>query len=308
MGAISWFLNLIKDFHSEISWRLLANRLNNHKNSWIFLCNAHVGDTFVFCSFMGKFMEQHQQDDVTVVLRKDQEDVVSLFPNIREKVVFKKLPSTRVNVKMSSLQFKKGNLLPAHIYFSPAAEIKDYNYLDVFRIPLRLTRDQLPIPPDILQKVLRGHKRTDLFFINGRTALLSPYAKSVPTFPVKFWMLLVDELHMRGYNVATNVAGSETRLEGTTPVRFSLDQDGLALASNFSFFIGIRSGLCDVLHGMSCKMLVLYGDQEEKRYFSLTYTGYNLENLTEMAIDGNDERNYSSIMSNIGVILDKLEN
>ena len=299
MGARSWLSNLAKELSAEMSWRLLSRRIKGHGDSWIFLCNAHIGDTFALCSLLPKFVEQHGSAKVTLVVRAEQEKLVRLFPHISGLVVRRNLPSTRINIKMSALKFQKGSMLPGHIYFAPAAEISDYSYLDVFRLPLRLTRENKPSPLPNFQVKDETHLPTEFSSKKGNTVLLSPYAKSVPLFSTDFWALLVKELQSMGYEVATNVSKDEQPLENTLPLRFDLDQDGLSLAKGLRFFIGIRSGLCDVLHGIACNMVVLYGDEEERRYFSLFHTGYNHDSLIEMVVDSSGKRNYPLVVSKI---------
>lgn len=93
----------------------------------------------------------------------------------------------------------------------------------------------------------------------GRTLILSPYAKSVVKLPDAFWTQLAEEYRRDGFDVYTNVAGDERPVEGTEP--FSAPVREMAAAVEYAGrFIGLRSGLCDVLSAARCKKTVVFPD------------------------------------------------
>ena len=94
---------------------------------------------------------------------------------------------------------------------------------------------------------------------NEKCAILSPYAKSVASLPQEMWADMVSDLTERGYTLYTNVAGEERPLPGTEVIspqigelRSAVEQAGL--------FIGIRSGICDVIRTAKCRKIALYPD------------------------------------------------
>lgn len=93
----------------------------------------------------------------------------------------------------------------------------------------------------------------------GKTVILSPYAKSIPALPDSLWKQIVDSYSERGCQCITNVAGNESPLPGTEPVRLPLEQMR-SLAEWAGTFIGIRSGICDVLKEAECRKIALYPD------------------------------------------------
>ncbi len=93
----------------------------------------------------------------------------------------------------------------------------------------------------------------------GKSVILSPYAKSVTALSNNVWEQIVEYYIERGYKCFTNVAGDEKPLPGTLPVSPKLAQVQ-PLAEHAGTFIGIRSGLCDVLRYAACKKTALYPD------------------------------------------------
>ena len=95
--------------------------------------------------------------------------------------------------------------------------------------------------------------------VKDKMAIISPYAKSVASLPEKIWEDIVADLKADGYETFTNVIGDEKPLSGTyaispriSEIKSAVEQAGL--------FIGIRSGICDVLRTADAKKIALYPD------------------------------------------------
>ncbi len=93
----------------------------------------------------------------------------------------------------------------------------------------------------------------------GKVAFISPYAKSVASLPEKLWTDLVDDLISSGYQVFTNVVGNEKPIEGTKSISPKISEMKSAV-EQAGVFIGIRSGMCDVIKTADCIKIALYPD------------------------------------------------
>lgn len=94
---------------------------------------------------------------------------------------------------------------------------------------------------------------------SGNAVILSPYAKSVANLPGKFWDSVVAYCSQKGYRLYTNVAGEEKELPGTFRLEVQLNELQ-SVVERAGIFIGLRSGLCDVIRGADCRKIVLYPD------------------------------------------------
>ena len=110
-----------------------------------------------------------------------------------------------------------------------------------------------------------------------KTAIISPYAKSVAALPEELWTDMIKDLMKKGYEIYTNVGEGEKPLSGTKPIspkiaetRSAVEQAGL--------FIGIRSGICDVIKTAHCRKIALYPD-----YY---YCDTKWKSIDMYAIDG----------------------
>ena len=93
----------------------------------------------------------------------------------------------------------------------------------------------------------------------GRSVILSPYANSVIRIPGSFWEGLAADWSGRGYMVYTNVIEGERPVSGSRALRVPISQ--MVRAAEYAgVFIGIRNGLCDVLHTAECSKTVVFPD------------------------------------------------
>lgn len=112
----------------------------------------------------------------------------------------------------------------------------------------------------------------------GRTVVLSPYSNTLSDLPMEFWEDLALELGGMGYCVVTNCGGkTEPAVRGTKGIFFPLD-----LAPQFveaaGAFVGVRSGLCDVVSGASAKKAVLY-DAGNRFYMGSAFAYFSLKDM-----------------------------
>lgn len=93
----------------------------------------------------------------------------------------------------------------------------------------------------------------------GRAVLLSPYAKSVTALPACVWEQIVVYYVDRGYQCFTNVSGDEEPLSGTAAIAPSI-AEMKSVVERAGTFVGIRSGLCDVIRDVNARKIALYPD------------------------------------------------
>ena len=93
----------------------------------------------------------------------------------------------------------------------------------------------------------------------GKAVVFSPYAKSVTAIDPKVWDDAVAYYSGAGYKCYTNVIGDEKPLEGTEVISSSL-LEIRSVVERAGTFIGIRSGLCDILREANAKKIALYPD------------------------------------------------
>lgn len=93
----------------------------------------------------------------------------------------------------------------------------------------------------------------------GKAVIFSPYAKSVTAIEPKVWKSAVNYYTKAGFKCYTNVVGDEKPLDGTEAISPSL-LEIRSVVEHAGTFIGIRSGLCDILREVKAKKIALYPD------------------------------------------------
>jgi hypothetical protein len=93
----------------------------------------------------------------------------------------------------------------------------------------------------------------------GKSVIFSPYAKSVTALAENVWKKAVSFYTSKGYKCYTNVVGDEVPLSGTEAISPSLFEMK-SVIERAGTFVGIRSGLCDVIREVRGKKIALYPD------------------------------------------------
>ena len=91
----------------------------------------------------------------------------------------------------------------------------------------------------------------------GKTVLLAPYATCVDSFPANFWENIVDRLQKKGYTICTNCGKDEIPVVGTEGI-FIPYSSIIQFLDKAGAYIGIRSGLSDIISSSKCKKVVFY--------------------------------------------------
>lgn len=100
--------------------------------------------------------------------------------------------------------------------------------------------------------------------IPGKTVLMAPYSTCSELYlpPKSFWNALAGYLLRCGYTVATNCFGEEIAIKGTIPL--SIDYIDIVPFLDFAGgFIGIRSGLCEIIANSVCNKIIIHTEKSD---------------------------------------------
>lgn len=122
----------------------------------------------------------------------------------------------------------------------------------------------------------------------GKAVIISPYAKSVTSLPESLWDKIINKFCSSGYQVYTNVSGNEMPLEGTLPISPDISEMK-SVVERAGTFIGIRSGMCDVLRTAKGRKIALFPDYNYGNTKWKAIDMYRLEEFENFVYTGNDE-------------------
>lgn len=231
-----------------------------YENELLVFCpfNA-LGDIYLCMSYLPVFASKRGFDSTAVFVPSNAcAKVVELFSNTKVKVIQQKeLDATIQAVIYTEDQrcYIAHQDRPYVINLHKALYIKCIPLETIYCCGVfGLPKDTKPIIPDKWEKypLLDNIPK-------GESAIISPYAKSVTALSNGVWKEIVSDLISKGYTVYTNVAGDENALEGTIPISPAINEMK-SVVEQAGLFIGIRSGLCDVIRTADCRKIALYPD------------------------------------------------
>ncbi len=240
--------------------RLLERMKETHPGRFILLCPfSALGDIYLMMAYLPGFLEKRGIGGCVVgVVGKACGEVAGLFGAYEVEVYVQKDMDAMIQ---AALYAEDKNVFIPHQDRPYVVNLSQVLYIK--KIPLEqlyccgvygLPASARPASP----VCLRNYERIEDIKA-GRSVILSPYAKSVTTLSSDVWDSVVNSFRKRGYQCYTNVAGEEKPLPGTLPIGPAISEIQ-SVAERAGIFIGIRSGLCDVLREAACRKVALYPD------------------------------------------------
>ena len=251
---------------------VLNNLKTKHLNHFRIFCPfSALGDIFIMMSYLPHFLN----------LREIDKCVISVVGNACAQVVYLFMTSILVKGQIANIEYQveaysqkdMDEMIQAALYTEDKQSFiahQDRPYvvnlhkaLYIKCIPLEqiyccgvfgLPLGTKPYKPAHFKRYV------NLDVIEESNAvILSPYAKSVTTLDESFWKSIVDDYLKRGFQCFTNVVGDEKVLAGTLPISPSI-LEIQSVVERAGHFVGIRSGLCDVIRYANCEKIALYPD------------------------------------------------
>ncbi len=240
--------------------KLLNDLKEKYKENLIIFCpfNA-LGDIYFCLSYLPTFLYKKGYDDYAICVSSNSSAAVArLFGSKNIEVLKQKELDS---VIQAVIYTQDENCFIAHQDRPYVVNL--HKVLKLKRIPLEkiyccgifgLSENTNPVEPSNWNKWDRLDDLED-----NKCVIISPYAKSVTALPDGLWNEVVSDYSDRGYKVYTNVCGKEKALVGTEELRAELSEMK-SILERAGTFIGIRSGLCDVIRTANCKKIALYPD------------------------------------------------
>lgn len=247
---------------------------------------AGTGDAYLIGALLRVYMERHSISSyVITVVSKSCEKIIRMF-GFDHVVTLRQEESDGLVAFLRMMRAHIPHLILNDNYQTRIMHrrLRGYKGIDfrhmfqyaVFRLeePVQLSRSEKPCEEEKLCRIIEEQG-----MIEGRTVILSPYANTIANLPDTIWEQIVLKYQKKGYVVFTNSAGAnEPAIRGTKPVFLPYDQM-VPLLEWGGTFIGMRSGLCDIIAAAKCKKIILYpsgcifGSCTTYQYFSLNAMG-----------------------------------
>ncbi len=240
--------------------RLLAQERKEYPGRYRIYCPfSALGDVYYIMSYLPRFLEKEGVEDYVVfTIGNSCREVVKLFGANDTKA----LSQAEMDRSIQAVLYTgDANSYIAHqdrpyvINLHKALYIKCIPLETIYKCGVfGLPKETEPCRP------FRWKDYPALDVLTPRKSVLfAPYAKSVTTFDEAFWQPIVADFLERGYQCFTNVVDGEKPLPGTEAISPRI-AELQSVVERAGTFVGIRSGLCDVIRYADCRKVALYPD------------------------------------------------
>lgn len=259
------YLSLIQVPIAILSCIVFLPRKDTH---YVVICD-HIGDFAITMGYLKEFRCQNSYPHITVCTVPKFARLLSLYPNICDRVVKMEKKQLYRILRLSSTNFgahalaKLGNITlvnPANAFteefFDYIARYPQIRFKDCIQYGcLGISPKAEFCAPALKTKMASCFPRE---FIPGKTVLISPFSRALFLEQDRFFLDLVNHLKRKGYQVFTNLSEPEQApLPGTLAAYYSLTEICTFVMAG-GFFVGARSGLCDLLAYVECKLVAIY--------------------------------------------------
>ena len=205
----------------------------------------------------------------------------SIFIDLGYKRVFTINPqqSKAVSAYCSVVGFDKCDVILAHTGFLHYAitdrllTLKGYTWIDNYSMLFGNDHSDLPQYGNVHSENYLCEKYN---IVPNKSVVLAPYANSVDLLSDSFWEELAESLRQKGYMVFTNVTDNQKEIGKTLRLNCPL-RDINSVIELAGYFVGLRSGLCDVLANCDAKKIIIYPDV--KYDFITVFNYYSFEKM-----------------------------
>ncbi|MCI9422451.1 MAG: hypothetical protein HFG81_07010 [Dorea sp.] len=255
----------------------------------IFICPyTGTGDIYLIGTFWRQYIEQNRIENYIFVVINEACKKVAMMFGIKNIELTKKKRHCTFLLHYYLLCPDKVNIVVLNdswplIHSNPIEWFRGYKGLHftemfrryVFALPENI-KPEHPVFANVDDKLSLLFEKVQL--VPDKTVVLSPYSNTLADLPDVFWEALADGLKNKGFSVCTNSSGeNEPAIFGTTAIFVPLNIVPQFISKS-GYFIGVRSGLCDVISAATAKKIILY-DAEERFFNSSSFEYFSLKRM-----------------------------
>ena len=232
-----------------------------------------TGDYYICGMYLPAYLKQRGISDYVFLVKNtgSERKVTELFDAYQSHIV--SIPSVDALSRFSEFMRQKEPLCRSfeksdHLSFI-GEQLKGYRGLSLMDFYLWYGFGFQEAPPKAaprfsqdIERIRSEMRKRGL--LRGKTVLLSPYSTCSKDYlpPKEVWEEIAEHLKELGYTVATNCFGKEAPVNGTVTVSIPYP-DLVPFLDEAGGFIGVRSGLCDILSTSTCKKIIIYPEQSD---------------------------------------------
>jgi len=251
---------------------LLSFWLKPRKDTWYFVLNNHIGDSYIFCSLMHSFKKIYH-GRVVVILPKRYAYIGKLFNDIDEVYGVNLFAPNYLGNFINPI---KGRIVPVfkNIPLPPLPNIKTkYFNFTLIKLNYGLPINSKFSKPYIETKYIKkARSLINRLSTKNKMILLVPFAhgKKLP-IEIKLWQNLINYLNNNGYQVFVN---SRFQFYGAINMYLPIELV-IPFVENMNLVISVRTGFVDLISSTKVKKIIVYKDKAEMSFWSIKEYKYS---------------------------------
>jgi len=250
---------------------LLSFWVKPRKDTWYFVLNNHIGDSYIFCSLMNSFKKIYH-GRVAVILPKRYVYIGKLFKDIDEVYGINLFVPNYVGGLIDHI---KGRIVPA-FKNNPLPPLytktKYFNFTFLVKLNNGLPTNARFSKPRIDAKYIKEAKSLINKLSNTKKkVLLVPHGHGEKfTISIVLWQNLINYLNNNGYEVFVN---SKFHFYGAINVYLPIELL-IPFVENMTLVISVRTGFADLISSTKVKKIIIYKDEAQMYFWSLKSDNY----------------------------------
>lgn len=234
----------------------------------LYIPEGRLGDTYLICIYIKAYLRNKKIEKYVFLLCGN--TAINMLKSIGYTEIYE-LNNQEENANVLSYlklyDFKRDGVITLFYDISHTQIIaglmqyQNISMLEGYRIWLDVNKNEEICFPQFEYKNEDIDSVVHRFNIEkNNTVIVAPYAKSLKLLNFKFWEKLCTRLLNKGFKVFTNVSNDmEKAILGTEAIKFDM-KIAQVILEKAGYFIGLRSGFCDVVCNTECKKIILYPD------------------------------------------------
>ncbi len=238
------------------------------------LCNRGIGDTIIFLSKLEEYKKNNPSKKINLIVQENQKFLLEGYKQYIDDMAvvdegrFWGLYKAAIRCWLpKNIKF----ILPPEAF--DLLKNSETSIVDLINLSMNISNFNYVSPTFTWSDMRKIEILEQSKAVKNKTVILAPNAVSVPLIKEEVWEKIAEFYQENGFYVITNLTNTnEIPIKGTLGIRIPLNEIYL-LAEFCGYFIGLRSGLCDLLAFSTCQMVVLYpekGEQDWKKMYSFT--------------------------------------
>lgn len=260
------------------------------KETHIILLRGATGDNYIQFLLLNEYIRQHNIKNYILVTHSNAVKALQNIFYISDVIYIETLKSACMQKAFLFLNGKNFNMsLPFYWdYFfgftynrCRVRMLEQFNFMDTYvyfsynmDYPISFRKPQF-------EKI--NHNKIFVWenrgIVKNKTVLISPEANSVTQLPVWFWNCIIKELQQKGFHCVVNC---------NHPTLYCCENffpsytESVPVLEFTGYFLGIRSGFCDIISTAKCKKIIIYPKVQDKINYSEHRSEIEFSGFVEM--------------------------